>query len=378
MTNPDQTRFVSGLEGVVAAQTRLSHVDGQRGELIIAGFPVEELAANARFEEVAYLLFHDRLPSPGELDEYRRTLAANRTLPVATVELLRSAARAQVSAMDALRMAAASIDLEPSDDLASSLIARFPAIVAAYWRLRHGHEPVAPHPELDHAANYLYMLTGAEPPPERSRALETYLNTVSDHGLNASTFVARVIISTDSDLVSAITGAIGALKGPKHGGAPGPALELVFESGSPENAEPVLRAHLDSGERLMGVGHRVYKVRDPRAEVLGAAAERLYTSGQAAQGGMELFNLARHVENAAVRLLEEYKPGRNLQTNVEFYTALVLHGIGLETDLFTPTFAIGRVIGWIAHCFEQQATGRLIRPSSQYVGDDDRRWPIRS
>lgn len=375
MTNPDRTGFVSGLEGVVAAETRLSHVDGQKGQLVIAGYPVEELAPNARFEEVAYLLFHDRLPSAGELRDYRQALASSRTLPGATLDLLRAAAAQQVPAMDALRMAAASIDLGQSEELANSLIARFPTIVAAFWRMRQGEEPVAPHPDLDHAANYLYMLTGSEPPPERARALETYLNTVSDHGLNASTFVACVIISTDSDLVSAITGAIGALKGPKHGGAPGPALELVFESGTAENAEPVLRAHLDRGERLMGFGHRVYKVRDPRAEVLGAAAEQLYLSGSAAQGGLELFNLARHVEVTAVRLLEEYKPGRNLQTNVEFYTALLLHGVGLDTDLFTPTFAIGRVLGWIAHAYEQQATGRLIRPSSVYTGDFDRRWP---
>lgn len=370
-----QSRFISGLEGVVAAETRLSHVDGQRGQLVIAGFPVEELAPNAAFEEVAFLLFHDRLPSVGELHDYRQALAANRMLPEATIDLLREAAARQAPAMDALRMAAASIDLEPAEDLATGLIARFPTIVAAFWRMRHGEQPVAPYRDLDHAANYLYMLTGSEPPPERARALETYLNTVSDHGLNASTFVARVIISTDSDLVSAITGAIGALKGPKHGGAPGPALALVFESGTAENAEPVLRAHLDRGERLMGFGHRVYKVRDPRAEVLGAAAEQLYLSGHAAQGGLELFNLARHVEATAVRLLEEYKPGRNLQTNVEFYTALLLHGVGLDTDLFTPTFAIGRVLGWIAHAYEQQATGRLIRPSSVYTGEFDRRWP---
>lgn len=375
MTNPDRTGFVSGLEGVVAAETRLSHVDGKKGQLVIAGYPVEELAPNARFEEVAYLLFHDRLPSAGELRDYRQALASSRRLPDATLDLLRAAAARQVPAMDALRMAVASIDLEPSEDLANSLIARFPTIVAAFWRMRQGEEPVAPRPDLGHAANYLYMLTGSEPPPERARALETYLNAVSDHGLNASTFVARVIISTDSDLVSAITGAIGALKGPKHGGAPGPALELVFESGTADNAEPVLRAHLDRGERLMGFGHRVYKVRDPRAEVLGAAAEQLYLSGHAAQGGLDLFNLARHVEETAVRLLEEHKPGRNLQTNVEFYTALLLHGIGLETDLFTPTFAIGRVLGWIAHAYEQQATGRLIRPSSVYTGDFDRRWP---
>jgi citrate synthase len=375
MTTPDSNRFVSGLEGVVAAQTRISHVDGQRGQLIIAGFPVEELAPNARFEEVAYLLLHGELPGPAELQAFREALAANRELPPATLDLLLAAAQRKVLPMDALRMAAATLDLEPASQPEVSLIARFPAIVAAYWRLRQGQKPIAPQAQLDLAANYLYMLTGSEPPPQRARALETYLNTVSDHGLNASTFVARVIISTGSDLYSAIAGAIGALKGPLHGGAPGPALELVFEAGTEANAEPILRVHLDRGERLMGFGHRVYKVRDPRAEVLSKAAERLYTAGEAAQGGMELYRLARHVEETAVRLLEEYKPGRNLQTNVEFYTALVLHGVGLETDMFTPTFAIGRLPGWIAHCLEQQREGRLIRPSSVYTGAFDRRWP---
>lgn len=375
MTTTDKNGFVSGLEGIVAAETRLSHVDGKQGVLIIGGYPVEELAANARFEEVAFLLAHGRIPSAGERQDFRRTLAANRTLPGATLELLRAAARQQVAAMDALRMAAATLDLEPGELPEAALIARFPAIVAAYWRLRHGEEPVAPHADLHHAGNYLYMLTGEVPPAERARALETYLNTVSDHGLNASTFVARVIISTNSDLFSAITGAIGALKGPLHGGAPGPALALVHEAGTEANAERVLRAHLERGDRLMGFGHRVYKVRDPRAEVLSAAAERLYMSGAAAQGGLDLYNLARHVEETAVRLLEEYKPGRNLKTNVEFYTALLLHGIGLDTELFTPTFAIGRLAGWIAHSIEHQETGRLIRPSSVYVGEMDRRWP---
>ena len=202
------------------------------------------------------------------------------------------------------------------------------------------------------------------------RALETYLNTVVDHGLNASTFTARVITSTGSDLVSAIVGAIGALKGPLHGGAPGPALDMVFEIGDLSRAEPILRKKIESGERLMGFGHRVYKVRDPRADVLSAAAERMFTRG----GDMRLYKLARGVETIALRLLEEYKPGRRLQTNVEFYTALVLHGIGLEVPLFTPMFAISRVAGWIAHCLEQRREGRLIRPQSEYVGVVGRKW----
>ena len=185
-----------------------------------------------------------------------------------------------------------------------------------------------------------------------------------DHGFNASTFAARVIISTQSDVISAITGAIGALKGPLHGGAPGPALEMVFQIGSPERAEAVIRAKLDRGERLMGFGHRVYRVRDPRADVLAAASEQFYSNG----GDRELYNLARSVESTALRLLQERKPGRRLDTNVEFYTALLLHGIGLPAELFTPTFAVGRVLGWSAHCLEQLREGRLIRPQSAYTG----------
>ena len=240
----------------------------------------------------------------------------------------------------------------------------FPTIVAEYWRLQRGEEPIEPREDLGYAANYLYMLTGTEPHEELVRGLETYLNTVVDHGLNASTFTARVITSTGSDLVSAITGAIGALKGPLHGGAPGPALDMVFEIGDASRAEAWLRRKIESGERLMGFGHRVYKVRDPRADVLAGAAYRMFTRA----GDMRLYELARAVESTALRLLEEYKPDRKLQTNVEFYTALLLHGLGLEVPLFTPTFAIGRVVGWLAHCHEQRAANRIIRPQSVYIG----------
>jgi citrate synthase len=323
------------------------------------------LAATATSEEVAYLLWHGRLPTTDELTRFKQELAAHRALPQATLNLLRAAAKRTVPTMDALRMAIASLDLDLApEQLEIGLVARTPTIIAAYGHLRRGQEPLQPHPELDHAANYLYMLHGEPPGPAQVRGLETYLNTVSDHGLNASTFTARIIISTDSDVVSAVTGAIGALKGPKHGGAPGPALDMVFEIGTAERAEPYLRAKLDKGERLMGFGHRVYKVRDPRAVVLSQAAADMYRAG----GDMALYQLAQQVEETAVRLLAEYKPGRNLQTNVEFYTALLLHGLGLPTDLFTPTFALGRMAGWIAHCREQQASNRLIRPLSRYVG----------
>jgi citrate synthase len=373
MSDRRRAAFVPSLEGVVATETRLSSVDGEAGALIIAGFPVEELASRATSEEMVYLLWHNALPDSGQLTTFREELAGRRALPGATLDLLRAAAAERASAMDALRMAAGTISLgvaEGSYAQALALVARLPTIAAAYWRLRGGEEPVAPDPKLGHAANYLYMLTGEVPGAESVRALETYLNAASDHGMNASTLAARVIVSTRSDIVSAIVGAIGALKGPLHGGAPGPALDVVFQIGESSRAEVVLRERLERGERLMGFGHRIYRVRDPRADVLAAAAERLY----AAEGDGELYELALEVEKTALGLLAEYKPGRNLQTNVEFYTALVLHGLGLPAELFTPTFAASRVAGWTAHCFEQQALDRLIRPQSAYVGPRDRRW----
>ena len=370
-----QATYSPGLAGVVAAETRLSSVDGQAGELILAGYPVETLAPAVTFEEVLYLLWHDRLPDAGELATLRAALAERRALPPLTLDLLRAVAATGAPVMDALRMAASTVSVDvtgttvagvPAEALA--LAARFPSIIAAYWSLRQGQAPLDPRADLGQAANYLYMLNGEAPAAAHERALETYLNTVVDHGLNASTFTARVIISTQSDLTSAMVGALGALKGPLHGGAPGPALDMVVEIGTLERAEPVMRAKLARGERLMGFGHRVYKVRDPRAEVLAQAAERLFKSG----GDTGLYALVQHVERTAVRLLADHKPGLKLQTNVEFYTALLLHGLGLPTELFTPTFAVSRVGGWLAHCFEQQRQNRIIRPQSVYVGERGR------
>lgn len=359
----------TGLEGIVAATTRLSEVDGERGELVIAGYPIAELAEHATFEETTWLLWHGTLPSLPRLEAFRAALAAARELPRSTIALLRDCSATRVEIMDALRMAAGTLSLA-SDDHPTELVARIPTIVASYWRLTRGLEPILPSRELGHAANFLFMLSGRLPQPDQVRGLETYLNTVVDHGLNASTFTARVITSTGSDLVSAVVGALGALKGPLHGGAPGPALDLVFEIGEASRAEHVLRRKIEAGEKLMGFGHRVYRVRDPRAEVLARAAERMLSQS----GDTALYALARSVEAEAVRLLEEYKPGRRLQTNVEFYTALLLDGLGLPTSLFTPTFAISRVSGWIAHIFEQRRDNRLIRPQSVYAGPRDRTW----
>ncbi|HLK66463.1 MAG TPA: citrate synthase/methylcitrate synthase [Bryobacteraceae bacterium] len=356
-----------GLEDVVAASTRLSDVDGLAGRLTIAGYAVEDLAPHASFEEVAYLLLHGRLPDSRECATFAADLGMRRDLPHAAMAVLTEAASSAVAPIDALRMTAPLLSLghagDPLDD-ALRAIAGFPTIVGAYWRLRHGRDPVPVRRDLGHAAHYLHQLTGADPQPERSRALETYLNTVCDHGFNASTFAARVITSTRTDLISAIAGAVGALKGPLHGGAPGPALDMVFEIGDPSRAETVIREKLERGERLMGFGHRVYRVRDPRADVLSQAAERFYSH----EGDRHLYELAKAVEATALRLLREHKPDRRLDTNVEFYTALLLHGLGLETALFTATFAVGRVLGWAAHSLEQLREGKLIRPQSKYAG----------
>ena len=378
-----------GLEGIVVCETRLSRVDGEAGELTIAGFPLEELAPNATFEEVLFLLWSDRLPTAQELLALRQELALRRPLPPASLEMLERSANLKIPPMDALRMAVDAIgtcegephrppDL-PDVGCGIALTAPMPTVVAAYWRLLHGQEPIAPDPAIGHAANFLYMLEGRLPHADKVRALETYLNTVVDHGMNASTFTARVIASTRSDMLSAVVGGIGALKGPLHGGAPGPALDMVFEirqraarSGKSvaEEADAWVRETMQSGGRIMGFGHRVYKVRDPRADVLAQAAEKLF----AGAGSASLYEDARTVEQVTLRVLEELKPGRKLQTNVEFYTALVLHGIGLEVDLFTPTFAISRVGGWTAHVLEQIQEDRLIRPQSVYVGPTDRTW----
>lgn len=355
-----------GLEGVVVAETALSDVDGTNGRLTIAGYPVEELAPNASFEQTAFLLWKGRLPDEAEARNLQARLAARRHLAPLTLELIAHAARADRPVIDSVRMAIATLPTTEDDfEDALTVTATIPTAIAAHHRIAQGDDPISPREDLGHVANYLAMLQGRLPSEEETRALETYLNTVVDHGLNASTFAARVIASTGSDLVSCLVGAVGALKGPLHGGAPGPALDMVREIADVERAEAHMKALLSRGERLMGFGHRVYRTRDPRADVLAAAAERLYASGV----DRSLYDLATGVEASALRLLEAHKPGRNLRTNVEFYTALLLDGLGLPTSLFTPTFAMARAIGWAAHVVEQRRNNRVIRPQSRYVGE---------
>lgn len=356
-----------GLEGIVAATTELSKVDGQGGRLIYRGYDIHDLARSTTFEEVVHLLWFGRLPNKRELGELQENFAAERTIPDRVVQIIR-ALPAETAPMDVLRTAVSSwgavtdITGKPTVEQAIAVTARFPLFLAAFDRLRRGQEPIASRPELSHAANYLYLLTGRVPKDEHVRGLNSYLVLLADHGMNASTFTARIVASTESDIASSVVAAVGALKGPLHGGAPSRVQDMLREIGTVENAEPWLRSAVASGDRLMGFGHRVYKTEDPRAEELREMARVADPQG---------FILARRVEELALAILEEQKPGRRLYTNVEYYSAALMNSLGLPGDLFTPTFAVSRVAGWTAHILEQTRNNRLIRPEADYTGPMD-------
>jgi citrate synthase len=331
----------SGLEDVVAAHTALSDVDGEAGRLLIGGYTVEELSGSVTFEQAVFLLWHGRFPSAIEHADFRAQLGAARAAA-------HFSEATHADPMDELRSRVGA--LNPADNTA--LLGAIG--VAATTGL------LAPEPSLSHAADLLRLATGHEPTPAAVAALDAYLVAVIDHGMNASTFTARVIASTASDSVSALTGAIGALKGKLHGGAPGPVLDMLDEIGDADRAADWIRAALARGDRIMGMGHRVYRTRDPRAFVLERALSALQSSDRLA--------LARATEREAEAQLAEKQPSRALKANVEFYTAVLLEAVGLPRALFTPMFAASRAAGWIAHIEEQRATGRLIRPKSVFVG----------
>src|SRR5580765_4049005 len=353
----------SGLEGVVVAETALSDVDGARGRLIIAGVPVEDLVQRAAFEEVCCLMWDGVWPSAARRAAMQSQLAEARVEAFAMLPAIGNALET-TDGMEALRAAVGHIRAaDPAGDRVR-LTGAVPVFAAAWARLQAKSSPVAPQPALSHAADTLHMLSGGEPHPGCTRGLDAYFCCVVDHGMNASTFVARVVASTCSDLVSAVVGAIGALKGPLHGGAPGPVLDMLDAIGRPEAAAEWLEQELLAGRRIMGMGHRIYRTRDPRAAVLERAVERLEREGHRTPR----LELARAVESAAENVLRARHPDRPLRANVEFYTAVLLDALGLPREAFSPLFACGRVVGWLAHVDEQRRTGRLIRPESRYVG----------
>lgn len=360
--------YVPGLEGIVAAQTAISLVDGENGRLVYRGYVIADLAEQMSFEEVAHLLWHGRLPTRPELDALTLELAGSRGLtPAATATL--DAMPKDTDPMDVLRSVVSVQGIEhklqkPTVPLAIHATASFPTILASFHRRQQGLPAVRPRADLGQAANYLYMLGGKDPSPELVQALNTYLVLLADHGMNASTFTARVIASTDSDLASCLVGAIGALKGPAHGGAPSAVMDQLEQIGTAANAERWLREARTRKVRFMGFGHRIYRTYDPRARILKELCERLNPS---------FYELASKVEEIALKILHEEHPERPQATNVEFYSAGVLQAIGLPKEYFPPTFAVARVAGWTAHVLEQSANNRLIRPQSEYIGPEPRK-----
>ncbi|SFV36389.1 citrate synthase [Devosia crocina] len=352
---------MSGLDDVIAAETSLSEVDGLNGRLVICGYRLEDLAGRTDWENVLNLLGGRMLPESAAL---RERLGMARQRAFAETRWLDDGIAA-LSITEGLRALMARLP-DGEDQETALLLAAAPSVfVPALIRCKRGMAALPPDPALTHAADMLAMLHGRAPRAEAVAALDTYLVTVSDHGLNASTFAARVVASTRAGYTSAVLAAIGALKGPLHGGAPGPVLDMLDAVGSPEKAGRWIGEALTRGERLMGFGHRIYRVRDPRADALKAALARL---GAAGDVDRERLALAEAVEREALAQLKVKKPDRPLQTNVEFFTALLLEALGFPREAFTGVFAAGRVSGWLAHAHEQIEGGRLIRPQSRYVG----------
>ena len=349
-----------GLDGIPAAETALSHVDGEKGELIIAGERVAELAGTAGFEAVTARLWSGATACVVDEAEVRATLGTARERAFERLPRLLASTRG-MSIVDGFRAAVAALRAENGLAHEATIVGAGPVIAGALVRQANGAEPVAPAAGASHAADTLAMLRGEAPAPREVAALDAYFVTVCDHGMNASTFATRVVASTQADLFAAVTAGYCALTGPLHGGAPEPVLDMLNAIGTRERIKPWVDDALSRGERLMGFGHRIYRVRDPRADVLKSAIERL------AAGGANL-PFAAEVEAYIREALRRKNPDRALDTNVEFFTAILLDALRIPRQAFTPIFAVARATGWTAHALEQQRTGRLIRPSSSYVG----------
>jgi citrate synthase len=363
MSNPVATP-VKGLRGVVAGQTAVSEVYGGEGRLIYRGYDIHDLVKNTTFEEVAYLLWNGELPNAAQLNALKQQMSGERTLPALVMTFLKSLPN-DAAPMDVLRTAVSMLGLTdrqptPTPAQAISVTAKVATILAVFHRLRNGLSVLEPRADLSHTGNYIYMLTGQEPSEVAARCLGAYFILLADHSFNASTFTARVVTSTESDIYSCVSAGLGALKGPLHGGAPALVLGMLNEIGTPDKAEAWLRARLAEHKPIMGIGHRVYRAEDPRAEILRGIAQEVSDE--------VFFDLAYQTEQTALRLVHENPHAARMYTNVEFYSAAVLHAAGLPADLFTPTFAASRTAGYTAHILEQFNEHDLIRPLAAYVG----------
>ncbi|MFD3839355.1 citrate synthase [Streptomyces sp. NPDC058642] len=364
-----------GLAGVVVTDTALGDVRGLEGFYHYRQYSAVDLARTRGFEDVWYLMVHGDLPEAAQLSAFTAQTAELRRLPEDVRAVLPALAAASGASgplaglRTALSLLGASKGFRPVYDIDAdqrradtiAAAAAVPTLLTALYRLGQGLEPVEPRADLPYAANYLYMLTGSEPDADRARAIEQYLISTIDHGFNASTFTARVIASTGADVAAALTGAVGALSGPLHGGAPSRALDTLDAIGSPDRIDPWIRQHVLAGDRIMGFGHPVYRTEDPRSRMLRGIAE---------QFGGPLVDFATEVEQRVEAILAELKPGRELHTNVEFYAGVVMELCGLPRQMFTPTFAAARVVGWGANILEQAEDSKIIRPAARYVGPE--------
>lgn len=371
MLPPGSILAPPGLDGVIVADTSVGDVRGAEGFYHYRQYDAVALADRCSLEDVWHLLFDGTLPDEEQRSGFLAEIRDARSIPPPLLEVLPVVARSSANVMEAVRTAVSMIgavegfrptlDIDHAERRADALrlCAVIPTVIMAVHRLRQGLDPVAPRPDLGYGANYLWMCTGEVPDPDAARAVEQYQITTIDHGFNASTFAARVITSSGADVAAAVVGGIGALSGPLHGGAPSRALDLLDAIGIADNARAYLVDAVGRGEKVMGFGHRVYTTDDPRSVFLRGVAERV---------GAPKVELAKQVERTVVEVLAELKPGRHLYANVEFYAGVVMDHCGLPRELFTPTFASSRVIGWCANILEQAADNRIIRPSARYVG----------
>lgn len=363
------TKFAKGLDGVTACKTKIGYIVGDEGKLNYRGIPIEVLAEKSTYEETAYLLIFGKFPSAAELDEFEKRLAASRDIPGNVVEILKklprethpmAALRCGISALGCMDPKADDSGLENATNLGIKIISQIPTVAAAIARLRKGLDPVSPAPDLGHAANFLYMLLGEKPDAKMARIMDLALILHADHGMNASTFAAMVIASTLSDMYSAISGGIAALKGPLHGGATERALNMLIEIGTPDRAREFVRDAVANKKKIMGFGHRVYKAYDPRARILAGISDSV-TRGEVSH---EIFEVAKAVEKEVIAAYGS----KGIFPNVDFYSGSVYHAMGIEPKMFTVIFAVSRVAGWVARILEYIPENRIFRPRALYEG----------
>jgi len=376
MTKPASTTG-AGLRDVVAAPSSICFIDGDQGILSYCGYNIHELAERSTFEEIVFLLWNGRLPKRDELKELKNALLANRKIPADLIALIKSFPRTAVP-MDVLRTSVSALafydperhdnSLEASKHKALRLVAQFPSVVAAIDRVRHGQEPLDPKAELSHAANFLYMLNGKEPLDVETKAFDIALILHADHEFNASTFAARVTAATLADIYASITSAIGALSGPLHGGANEQVMKMLLDIGSLEKVDDYVKQRLAQGQKIMGIGHAVYRTEDPRATYLRKMSQEIGKR----QGDTKWFDISHRIEEIVVD--EMTKKEKPIRANVDFYSASTYYMLGIPVDLYTPIFALSRISGWTAHVLEQYANNKLIRPRSEYTGEMDLKY----